>query len=425
MNRIFTILALILITSCIFSQAPEKMSYQAVIRNSSDQLVKNTNVGIQISILQGSISGPAVYVERQFPTTNDNGLVSVEIGLGTVVSGIFSNIDWSNGEYFLKTETDLNGGSIYTITGTSQLLSVPYALYAKTAGNEFSGNYNDLTEKPVFTKWDKDSTDNVTLTGDQTIAGIKSFNGTVTVNTPVNNTDAVNKEYVDILLNRIEALELQVGIKVKDLDDNIYSTVAVGTQVWMAEDLKTTKYNDGLSIPLDHECINTPSYCLYNYQGTFGNSSYTVYNWYTVSTGKLCPNGWHVPTDTEWTTLENYLIANGFNYDGTTTGNKIAKSLASSSGWMTSTIEGAVGNTDYPEKRNATGFTAFPSVTNNDDGGFGPTMIENHWWSSTTWSNEWLTDDKAWYRGLYSGFNFVRRDVIEKCTGYSVRCLKD
>src|SRR5690554_566777 len=88
---------------------------------------------MQISILQGSASGTAVYVETQTPTSNANGLVSLEIGAGTVVSGDFTTIDWANGPYFIKTETDPTGGTSYTITGTSQLLSVPYALHAKTA----------------------------------------------------------------------------------------------------------------------------------------------------------------------------------------------------------------------------------------------------------------------------------------------------
>lgn len=121
-------------TASVFAQTPEKMSYQAVIRNSSNTLVTNSLIGMRISILQTSPSGTAVYVETQTPTTNANGLVSIEIGNGTVISGNFSSINWSNGPYFVKTETDPNGGSSYSISGTSQLLSVPYALHAKTAG---------------------------------------------------------------------------------------------------------------------------------------------------------------------------------------------------------------------------------------------------------------------------------------------------
>ena len=133
MKKIFTICAAILITASVFAQAPNKMSYQAVIRNTSNALVTNSVVGMRISILQTSPNGTAVYVETQTPTTNANGLASIEIGGGTVVSGNFSTIDWANGPYFVKTETDPTGGTSYTITGTSQLLSVPYAMHAKTA----------------------------------------------------------------------------------------------------------------------------------------------------------------------------------------------------------------------------------------------------------------------------------------------------
>jgi hypothetical protein len=134
MKRIITICAAILMTASVFAQAPNKMSYQAVVRDGSNNLVASTAVGVRISILQGTSSGSAVYVETQTPSTNANGLVSLEIGAGTVVSGMFDTIDWANGPYFIKTETDPTGGTNYTITGTSQLLSVPYALYSKLGG---------------------------------------------------------------------------------------------------------------------------------------------------------------------------------------------------------------------------------------------------------------------------------------------------
>jgi hypothetical protein len=133
MKNIITLCAAFLMTAIMFAQSPNKMSYQAVIRNNSNVLVTNSEVGMQISILQTSAEGTAVYVETQSPASNANGLVSIEIGAGTVVSGSFATIDWANGPYFIKTETDPAGGTSYSITGTSQLLSVPYALHAKTA----------------------------------------------------------------------------------------------------------------------------------------------------------------------------------------------------------------------------------------------------------------------------------------------------
>ncbi|WP_244954745.1 hypothetical protein [Winogradskyella helgolandensis] len=153
MNKFLTLLAVLLLSANTFAQAPEKMSYQAVVRDSGDNLVTNQAVGMQISILQGSTSGTAVYVETQAPTTNTNGLVSIEIGTGSVVSGDFSAIDWSTDSYFIKTETDPTGGTTYTITGTSELLSVPYALHAKTTSIPVSKVMVDSNFRNVSTAW--------------------------------------------------------------------------------------------------------------------------------------------------------------------------------------------------------------------------------------------------------------------------------
>ncbi len=130
MKRIFTLLAFILVTTNIWAQVPQKMSYQAVIRNSSNVLVSSAAVGIKISVLQGTSTGSAVYVETHNTSTNANGLVSLQIGGGTIVSGTFAAINWANGPYFIKTETDPTGGTNYNISGTTELLSVPYALAA-------------------------------------------------------------------------------------------------------------------------------------------------------------------------------------------------------------------------------------------------------------------------------------------------------
>lgn len=141
MKKLYTVIAGLMLTASVFAQAPEKMSYQAVIRDASNNLTTTQAVGMQISILQGGATGTAVYVETQTPTTNANGLVSLEIGTGTVVSGDFTTIDWANDTYFIKTETDPTGGITYTITGTSQLMSVPYALHAKTAESVTGAHY--------------------------------------------------------------------------------------------------------------------------------------------------------------------------------------------------------------------------------------------------------------------------------------------
>lgn len=135
MKRFLHLVAFLLLTASTFAQAPNRISYQAVIRNSSNVLVTSASVRIKITILQGSASGTAVYSETHLTTTNANGLVSVEIGGGTNTTGNITTINWAIGPFFIKTETDPSGGTNYTISGTSQLLSVPYALYAGKSGN--------------------------------------------------------------------------------------------------------------------------------------------------------------------------------------------------------------------------------------------------------------------------------------------------
>jgi len=543
MKKLYSLMVIIAMAINVFAQSPQKMSYQCVLRNTSGVLVTNQVVGIKISILQGSTNGTAVYTETLTPTTNANGLVSIEIGGGTG----FDLINWAEGPYFLKTETDPAGGTDYTISGTSQLLSVPYALYAKSAENGFSGNYNDLSNKPTLfsgsyidlankpelfsgnyndltnkpvlfegtwtsligkpstlsgygitdgmstshvangitaaniTNWNTafgwgnhaglyrplsyvpswseittkpttvtgyGITDAVTTSGDQTIAGNKTFIGIInasnkritSVGDPVSNQDAVTKAYINVMATAIDdkidnkfdqlkayikTLEdnlIDAGIyKFTDIDGNQYNYIKIGTQIWMAENLRTTKFNDGTAIPSEGE-MGMPTYCWYNndeatYKDTYG----ALYNWWAVfeSGGKLCPTNWHVPTDDEWTTMENYLIANHYNYDGTTTGNKIAKSLAAATGWRSSSTSGAVGNTDYPTKRNLTGFTALPGGYCPMHNNFDYILERGMWWSSTDAT-------RPWHRVIYFNYSYVgRENNLTKESCLSVRCVRD
>jgi len=210
---------------------------------------------------------------------------------------------------------------------------------------------------------------------------------------------------------------------VTDIDGNVYNTVKIGNQTWMVENLKTTKYNDGTSIPLVSDskvwkALSIPGFCFYNNDVANKSTYGALYNWYTVNTGKLAPTGWHVSTDSEWTTLENYLIANGYNYDGTTTGNKIAKSMAATTGWETYSGIGTIGN-DLT-KNNSSGFASLPGGIRDGSGTFWSIGSYGYWWSSTG-SNSYY----AWYRFLYYGYSeVVRNDAGGRC-GFSVRCVRD
>jgi uncharacterized protein (TIGR02145 family) len=241
---------------------------------------------------------------------------------------------------------------------------------------------------------------------------------------------------------------------VTDFDGNVYNTVTIGTQVWMAENLKTTRYANGEPIEMisDHsdwrELGETSvAYCwyhndIYNKDTTNG----ALYTWAAAMKGAasseknpsgiqgVCPAGWHLPSEAEWAQMINYLADNGYNYDGTTGGGgaKIAKALASTSGWvMTPDLpdyEGAVGNTDHPAYRNKSGFSALPSGCRNIRGNFTDFRRYAGWWSATNGSK---SRDASIYL-MYHNSRSVSHDTIDKDAGLSdkdaglsVRCVKD
>ena len=139
MKKLFTTISILLLTLCLFAQAPQKMNYQAVVRNASNSLVANQNVSVRLSVLQGAATGASVYTETHTVNTNANGLMTLELGAGNAQSGTFASIDWANGPYYLKSEVDPDGGVNYNVVSTQQLLSVPYALYAAASGNGATG----------------------------------------------------------------------------------------------------------------------------------------------------------------------------------------------------------------------------------------------------------------------------------------------
>jgi len=220
-------------------------------------------------------------------------------------------------------------------------------------------------------------------------------------------------------------------VSITDKDGNVYTSVTIGTQVWLVENLKTTKYRNGDLIgtttpsTLDITAETTPKY-QWAYDGNESNAATygRLYTWYAVTDIRnLCPTGWHVPSDVEWTTLENYLIANGYNYDGTTTENKIAKSLATATNWTSSSNTGVVGNTDFPGKRNATGFSALPGGSRDGNGTFnGFLSFYGIWWSSTESDYDQYM---ALLRYIHADNSYLDAGGYLKVSGASVRCVMD
>lgn len=211
--------------------------------------------------------------------------------------------------------------------------------------------------------------------------------------------------------------------QVADVDGNVYNTITVGSQVWLAENLKTTKFNDGTSIPLvtandTWDSLTTPAYCWFDNDPWYKEKYGALYNWYTVGTAMLCPAGWHVATDDDWTKLEYYLIKNGFNYDGTKIYNKVAKSLASTTDWRFTNGFGYIGVD--PENNNSVGFSAWPSGNLTSDGIFSGFGESCYWWSPQEY-----TQYNIMYRRLRYNSEKIEAFTSNKQFGYSVRCIKD
>jgi uncharacterized protein (TIGR02145 family) len=233
------------------------------------------------------------------------------------------------------------------------------------------------------------------------------------------------KLHSNIVGNLPLLVELQKETTVTDIDGNVYKTVKIGTQVWMAENLKTSKYNDGT--PIDYpgtdnaawQDNSSGAYAWYNNDVTNKATYGALYNWYAVNIGLLCPTEWHVPTDYEWTTLENYLIANGYNYDGTITGNKIAKAMAATTNWTESFTVGTIGNADYSEYRNKSGFTGLPGGNRNIYGAFQAIGHSGLWWSSFEYFMIPVCKSLSYMNVI------LAEGHINKRYGLSVRCLKD
>jgi uncharacterized protein (TIGR02145 family) len=195
---------------------------------------------------------------------------------------------------------------------------------------------------------------------------------------------------------------------VKDIEGNVYLTTQIGTQVWMAENLKTTKFNDGTEIPFVEKDkswkeLKTPAYCWFRYNIENKEIYGALYNWYAVNTKKLCPDGWHVPEDREW------IVLNAFLGDPEVAGNKLKENGMKH--WKNSA-------TYSPDDL---GFTALPGGMRIFSGIF-PDFAESYavWWSSTE-----IDKTEAWSRGLQDISTRFWRGPNDKRNGYSIRCIKD
>jgi uncharacterized protein (TIGR02145 family) len=209
-------------------------------------------------------------------------------------------------------------------------------------------------------------------------------------------------------------LSLPVTGTVSDADGNTYQTVQIGNQVWTTENFRSTKNNDNTNL------TQGSSYWFYSGMTDAAAKKKwgALYTFATVKAGKLAPKGWHIPTDAEWDTLQNYLITHGYNYDGTLSGNKIAKSLSAKTDWTESKESGAISN-DL-SRNNASGFSAFPSGYRYYDGTFNDKGTMCYWWSATAYDASY-----AYYRDLWCVNFDLDRSYRVQSLGCSVRLVRD
>ena len=465
MKKFYAILCLaIAALTQLQAQTPQGFNYQATVRNSAGDLIVNTNVYFKFNVIQGSDTSVPIFTETHYVSTDDLGQVNLVIGQGTPSAGTFSELDWSQGSYYLGIELDTGNG--YLAMGTAQLLSVPYALYAENSGNSTPTTPNlgsvlaeDNSANNQQIKDLQDPTEaqdavtmlflmekiselqdqinyllDTTNSNDDDGDGFNELSGDCNDSDPLLNPDAY--EIRDGIDNNCDG-EIDEGYNefgdVQDIDGNTYNFAIYGSQLWTVENANMVTYRDGTSIPevsdqTDWSSLTTGAWCYFDNNSTKGK----LYNWYAVmgihdaaslsdasQRKEFAPEGWHVPTDAEWTTLENYLIANGYNYDQSITENKIAKAMASTTGWINDyTNDGRVGYLQSTTN-NGSGFNAFP-VGWRSVGGFAAEGQLANFWSSTG-----IDSASAWRRRLQNTDSSLSKSSNGKPYGFSVRFVRD
>lgn len=388
MKRAILLSFFISLFTSTFSQAPEMFSYQAVLRGNDNQVITNQDVSMEISILLGSpTEGKPVYTEIHQINTSEEGVISITIGEGELQEGKFSEIDWNAGPVFLKTETTINDEQRTVISGTTQLQSVPYALHAKTA--ETITGQEDFPELPE-----------IAATNNSVENQLKN------VEDPTDPSDAATKAYVDALENKIKELTVLTE-GVTDYDGNRYNVVKIGGNLWMAEDLKTRTYNDGTDIPFifDDDRWASTTRGAYSY---YDDPDMSLYNWHAVETGKLCPDGWHVPSESDWKELEMSL---GMSEED-------ANAFGEERELPLDTVKWFHGF--FGVQKNG---LRIVNDENNEDGTFLLDDMASFWWTSSTFSLPTL-DDSVPYSRSVDNTRYIYKNTLSKNNGLSVRCVK-
>ncbi len=395
MKKLCTIFALIA-SIAIFAQAPQGFNYQATVRNSAGALIVNQNVNFKFNIMLNSATSLPVFSETHMVPTDDVGQVNLVIGQGTASIGSFTAISWGTGNYFLGIE--LNTGSGYVAMGTTQLLSVPYALYANSSGNAQAATPNLASVLAV-----NNGANNLQI---KNLAN------------PTDAQDAVTKSFSEAQLQaQVAQLQAQIDALIEATTAPM-PNVSIGTQIWSNTNLDVTTYRDGTPIPQVTDPtawanLTMGAWCYYNNDTANGAIYGKLYNWYAVagihdndpntSNKVLAPIGWHIPTNSELTTISTSLG-----------GNLIA-------GGKMKTTGTSLWQSPNTGATNESGFSAIPYGFRHEDGSFMSIGFNYNLWSITEYDI-----NKAYSRHLtYDNNGFITGLGLWKKRGFSVRCIRD
>jgi uncharacterized protein (TIGR02145 family) len=392
MGNLFTTLAL-LFSTMLFAQAPALMPYQAIARNVAGEPLASSTLSARFTIHDSTATGTSVWQELQTVTTSSLGLFTAQLGSSVPLT----SVNWAVGAKFMQVEIDLGNG--FVDMGAQQMVSVPYALHVGSVRLNVSATGDTL------------------FVGDGSsviIPGISEANSDGTTSgTTAHTCGTLNIHNPDLTYGSMT-----------DQEGTVYKTIVIGTQEWMAENLNTSIYRNGDAIPTglsNSEWENTlitqqGAWAYYNNDASYACPYGRLYNWYACADARqLCPVGWHVPTDLEWSEMINFLDPAA---DG---GNNV--NIAGGKIKTTGTIEAAMGLWYSPNTgaTNSSGFSGAPGGGRAFNGDYDYIIGLNGFW----WSSSEVGTYGAWFRFLdYLNGNAVRYDLFKQ-HGFSVRCLRD
>ncbi len=466
------------------AQSPAKVSYQAVVRDSTGTLVIHTPISVRMSIFQGSISGSVIYREvyTPNPATNAQGLVSLEIGTGVPLLGSFASIDWSSGPFFLQTEVDINGGSAFRVLGSQQLLSVPYALYSERSGGlkysagtarmattnngllylcdgliqstpclptittrmvtaigssgAMSGGYvasdggSRVTARGVVydTLQNPSISSNLTGSGSDTGGFISPITGLLPSKTYYVRafaTNYVGTSYgneISFTTSPVTPVFVCGASTLTDIDGNTYTTVEIGGQCWMRSNLKVSKYRNGDPIPTGF-LSNT------DWRNTL-TGAFAIYGNLSINDslyGKLYK---------QFTTLDSRgLCPTGWHVPTDGEWNSLVKFLDSSADTACTACNQSViaggALRSLATQPTAGGWSVTTGATNSSGFTALPGGIRHYFgdYDGALYEGYWWTSTSifgtARYRMLFANNGGIYRGSTNPSSGASIRCLKD